>query len=542
MGQGAVIPPGSGALTTERSICLPGDIEWVGMITGLLDRMRKPYFWDASTGDVDSAVETANAIFYAWLDQLCASGVSMEYRIKPLSPPDYIVDLYILQTRVTGGDWVDTGYNLSGMGKYHAVFSAVKDTDGNPIGDSTWDESTSGSSDGVTQSLVTLVLDKAALGAGTPGLDGKSISFDEPPSVEVDPNQPAQIRITGDTDTEQIVQADLPRSREFFVGDVIPIAPGGAPTVEFHERSETGDIDVDFGLVTGATGGAGSGIEIDETPLADGEIREIDALVPPLGYIVPIRLKANDVITVPEQAKGLWASKNEFASGDYVSDENGTTVGIVTDVGRLMHVIKRPASSVFGDEAFYSDVLTIDTDDTMVMFRQAKRAGFLPDGGYLKLRYQIFRPNLDFHIIGLHDFRPNDGGWHVVEEEESSDVNYGGFYDPGDGTNGGFKPTYNSAAGMFSLSIAPPIGAPLVSIDSVRMYWENADGHFAWVVKTRWGGGWSYSSVHNLSGSFGDDLITASAAADRLVIHCNSYGQDGTTWRLYQLQITGSET
>lgn len=470
----------------------------------------------------------------------------MQFRKKPLNPPDYTIDEYVLQVSLDGSTWFDTSYNLASMGKYKSTMVNIKDTTGAAIGTSHWDTEAHGGSDGVVTTLYDLILDRDALkgDTGDTGGMGHGIELLDPPLQAVlYPNQDPELVVDNALPTTTFVGFKNPRAPRVTILDTVTHAPGTPSGVAVSLDSH-GDVVMQPYESVGLPGSAGSGIEIDEDPPEVGQFKDYDAIIPPEGYIVPVPLLENDVITVAEQATGLWSAKNEFASGDYVSDENGVVVGAVEDVGRLMHVIKRPASSVFGDEAFYSDPLVIDEDGTFVAFRQAKRTGFLPDAGYLKLRYTIYRPNLDFHIIGTHDFKPNDAGWHGVGADESNDVNWGGGWTAGTTppTSGGFVPEYNATAGMFSLSFAPPLGAPLARIDDVTLFWEEAAGDFFWTVKTYYGGNWHYSIVPRLSGASGSDTIHVNTSCEKVIIHSNSYGVGTGFWRVTKVILTGAET
>lgn len=321
-------------------------------------------------------------------------------------------------------------------------------------------------------------LDKSKLERGDTGAQGKGIFFVDPPSTVIDPNQSPEIAIVGETDDGQFVQAALPRQRTQTVGDVVPLEPGSVPTVVYHE-TETGDLIVDYGLVTGATGGTGSsGIKVDDVPPEPGNDKDFEVVVPWDGVTIGFPLLTGDIVTVPEQAKGLWVAYDSVGDVEYVMDENGIDIGAAHGVGKLVMGVKLPSDTRF-QEGLYNNAVTIDTDNSYIRWRQAQSTGFIGNG-YLSLKYNVYRP-VNTIILQEWDWRTATQNWNPVDFDHRVGNSYGGYYDlTGVFTTQGWKPSANAVEG-FGCFIQSPQFNP-VHISAMEIFWDAMNGDGAYLL------------------------------------------------------------
>jgi len=463
-----------------------------------------------------------------------------QFRRKPAT------NNYTLQVKIGGGDWLDTEYSFVGSPIIETSISTdVKDENGDTIGTFT---KLPGANPPGTQVIVdnySLELSRAAFqgGDGEPGLDGKSIEFDSTPSVPVDPNQPPEIVVTGNTDTVQTVQAKLPRAPTFTVGDVVPIAPDGVPTFDLND-TETGDYIVDVGLVTGAQGLQGlpgSGFSLDDTEPEDGLERIYSLLVMADGTLLPIKLKAGDILTVPGQAHGLWIVDNLGTPEFWATDENGLTIGLVDGVGSLVVGVMEPGDTAFVENT-YTTPITATQNDTVIRFSQAFRAGF-GGQGYLSLDVSVFRPGLpEGDILGVFDFRTGRHGYASVEAAGViQGVYYGGYYvASGSILTQGFY----ANAGGFGLNqndIVSPLVSTPVEVSAVTVWHDFHDGNGAkTILNYHNGSGWhDFGNLEVMNAGGGSTTYTFSPVTlDQLAIISTNYGQSDTNWRIWKLSVS----
>lgn len=219
---GAIIPGTHGALTVERSICLPDDPEWIGIVTGLLIRATREYYWDSASGNPEQAVATMRKILYSWLNQDCTSEAveSIEFREDTNNT---------LEVRIDGGAWqpifevTDTITNLVEQ----------VDIDNAQVGIGrfeTTDEATPPTGESVRSAKLYLNQDMLQGTNGTDGNDGKTPIVIH--TYKLNPGDSPYFRLA--TNQEQI---------DYAGGILDPSSPNVAYVV---------------GLVTGDTGAQGS--------------------------------------------------------------------------------------------------------------------------------------------------------------------------------------------------------------------------------------------------------------------------------------------
>jgi len=143
---GAVIPP-LPSTWREWRVCLPDDIRWRGLVSGLLRQFTYRDFWDDTTGDVEAAQAKGRATFQRWLVQECEApdavcqllenainavietgdsaqflniliNYAIEHCLGIVEGLEYVQSLMVGDIRITaechlealiGGEWVDKG-------------------------------------------------------------------------------------------------------------------------------------------------------------------------------------------------------------------------------------------------------------------------------------------------------------------------------------------------------------------------------------------------------------------------------------------------
>lgn len=496
---------------------------WLSHVIGAVDLLAQDDAWQGDDDQRYNAIQEAEKLMSQNI--LVVLPENIQYRRKP-GTNDYTLQ-FSLDAGVT---WNDTAYSFKGQPiNLTSIAQDVLDENADVIGTFTKLDSSINPDTQISSSNYSLELSRAAF-QGDAGLDGKSIEFDTPPSIEVDPNQPAQLRVTGDTDTVQVVQMDIPRPPTWTAGDVLPVLPNEPPTFDI-DTDDNGDLIVDIGipraqkiisasahvLPSSATptveyeeNGDGDLIQSIGIPRgANGTTNGIDAVLPGLGdskvysLLVPADTLVNLPFRVPIGAvideitsDGYWTIHT--AANDLVVGAAGTEILGVTE-GNLR--IGKKTDQLTGHFAFEEATGEhVFVEDTWVAFEMQKYYPTSFGEGWIQVTFRVSRP-VPSTIVLNYDF--GGSGVSSVESGEEFDLVLGAY--------GGF---YNSQV-IFSV----PVNLELISVTG-------------WTQGPYSGATWAYTRGNGSDGGFYPAPINVPGES------CLKYGVNSSTAATVRLRAT----